>query len=139
MLNTPGGVELPLPPLLMLERPMRMPLRYTYIVCCGRLTSATTGPRRESPGFHQYSPGLSEPVGLPVGTPLVWNDGCSIAKEVATSAAKMAMTNWNFIGCWRESTYRSDGVVGENNVKHVSTPRRQAGRQVKALAASSTN
>jgi hypothetical protein len=59
---------------------------------------------------------LSGPVGLPVGTPLVWNDGCSIAKEVATSAAKMAMTDWNFIGCWRESTYGSDGVVGENNV-----------------------
>jgi hypothetical protein len=47
---------------------------------------------------------------------LVWNDGCSIAKEVATSAAKMATTDWNFIGCWRESMYRSDGVFGENNV-----------------------
>ena len=41
---------------------------------------------------------MSGPVGLPVGAPLVWNDGCSIAKEVATSAAKMAMTGWNFIG-----------------------------------------
>src|SRR5262245_20330668 len=98
MLNTPGGVELPLLPLLMLERPMRMPLRYTCIVCCGRLTSTTTGPRGESRGFHQYSPGLSGPVGLPVGVPLVWNDGCSIAKEVATSAAKIAMTGLNFIG-----------------------------------------
>jgi len=75
MLNTPGGVELPFLPLLTLERPIRMPLRYTYIVCCGRLTSATTGPRGESPGFHQYSPGLSWPVGLPVGAPLVWKDG----------------------------------------------------------------
>src|SRR5215813_7143782 len=97
ILNTPGGVELPLLPLLMLERPMRMPLRYTYIVCCGRLTSATTGPRGESFGSHQYSPGLSVPVGLPVGVPLVWNDGCSIAKEVATSAAEMVMTAPNFI------------------------------------------
>src|SRR2546421_10633148 len=94
MLKTPGGVELPLLPLLMLERPMRMPLRYTCIVCCGRLTSTTTGPRGESCGFHQYSPGLSGPVGVPV----VWNDGCSIAKEVATSAAKMAMTGGNFMG-----------------------------------------
>ena len=98
MLNTPGGVELPLPPLLMLERPMRMPLRYTFIVCCGRLTSTTTGPRGESRDFHQYSPGLSGPVGLPVGEPLVWNDGCSIAREVATSTARMAMTGLNFIG-----------------------------------------
>src|ERR1700741_2527442 len=98
MLNTPGGVELPLLPLLTLERPMRMPLRYTYIVCCGRLTSTTTGPRGERPGFHQYSPGLSGPVGLPLGVPLVWNDGCSIAKEVTTSAAKIAMTALNFIG-----------------------------------------
>src|SRR6516225_4077295 len=93
MLNTPGGVELPFLPLLTLERPTRMPLRYTYIVCCGRLTSATTGPRGESLGSHQYSPGLSVPVGLPVGVPLVWNDGCSIAKEVA----KMVMTAPNFI------------------------------------------
>ena|ERR1700756_2525244 len=43
------------------------------------------------------------------------------------------MTNWNFIGCWRESTYRSDGVVGENNGSTFSSPRRQAGRQVKDL------
>jgi hypothetical protein len=27
----------------------------------------------------------------------VWADGCSIAKEVATSAAKMAITDPNFI------------------------------------------
>src|ERR1700739_1722943 len=100
MLNTPGGVELPFLPLLMLERPMRMPFRYACIVCCGRLTSTTTGPRGESPGFHQYSPGLSGPVALPVGTPLVWKEGGSIAKEVATSAAKTAMIDWNFIGCW---------------------------------------
>src|SRR3954470_20637363 len=98
MLNTPGGVELPLLPLLMLERPMRMPLRYTCIVCCGRLTSTTTGPRGESCGFHQYSSGLSGPVGLPVGLPWVWNDGRSIAKEVAASAAKRAMTGRNFMG-----------------------------------------
>src|SRR5215471_3981446 len=99
MSNTPGGVELPFLPLLTLERPMRMPLRYTCIVCCGMLTSTTTGPRGESSGFHQYSPGLSGPVGLPVGVPLVWNDGCSIAKEVAMSAAEIVMTDWNFIGC----------------------------------------
>src|SRR5689334_12347121 len=98
MVNTPGGVELPLLPLLTLERPMRMPLRYTCIVCCGRLTSTTTGPRGERCGFHQYSPGLSGPVGLAVGMPLVWNDGRSSAKEVAASAAKRAMTGGNFIG-----------------------------------------
>src|ERR1700741_3560460 len=100
MLNTPGGVELPFLPLLMLERPMRMSLRYRYIVCCGRLTSTTPAPRGESPGFHQSSPGLSGPAGLPVGTPLVWKEGCSIAKEVATSAARTGMIDWNFIGCW---------------------------------------
>src|SRR6516165_10732086 len=85
MLNTPGGVELPLPPLLVLERPIRIPLRYTCIVCCGILTSTTTGPRGESCGFHQYWPGLSVPVGLPVGVPFVWNDGCSIACEAVNS------------------------------------------------------
>src|ERR1700726_3072694 len=97
MLNTPGGVELPLVPLLMLDRPMRMPLRYTCIDCCGRLTSTTTGPRGESPAFHQYSPGLSAPVGVPVGVPLVWNDGWSMPTKAATIEAKMAMTAWNFI------------------------------------------
>src|SRR5208283_5513000 len=66
---------------------------------------------------------------------MVWNDGCSIAKEVATSAAKMAMTDWNFIGCWRESTYRSNGVVGEKN---VNTFQRLAVKS-RPLAASSTN
>src|ERR1700758_5590160 len=117
MLNTPGGVELPLVPLLTLERPIRMPLRYTYIVCCGRLTSTTTGPRGESPGFHQYSLGLSVPVGLPVGTPLVWNDGCSIAKELATNAAKMAMTDCNFIGWWgSQRTGLTAGVVTKDNM-----------------------
>jgi hypothetical protein len=35
---------------------------------------------------------------LPLGTPLVWNDGCSIEKEGATSAARTAMTDWNLIG-----------------------------------------
>src|SRR5262245_36566985 len=98
MLNTPGGVELPLLPLLMLERPMRMPLRYTCIVCCGRLTSTTTDPYGESRGFHQYSPGLSGSVGLPVGVPLVWTDGGPIAKEVATGAGRMAMTHPNLKG-----------------------------------------
>src|SRR5216117_574069 len=56
--NTPPGV-LPLLPLLIVDRPIRMPLRYTCIVCCGMLTSTTTGPLGESCGFHQYSPGLA--------------------------------------------------------------------------------
>ena len=52
------------------ERPMRMPFRYT-LVCTGRLTSTMTGPLGEIFGFHQYSPGLSWPLGFPVGVPLV--------------------------------------------------------------------
>src|SRR6476661_782364 len=78
MVKTPPGVSWPLEPVLTVDRPMRMPLRYTCIVCCGILTKATTGPCGESFGFHQYSPGLSGPVGFPVGVPWVWNEGLSI-------------------------------------------------------------
>lgn len=49
MPNTPAGVEWPFEPVLTVERPMRMPLRYTCMVCCGMLTSTTTGPLGESP------------------------------------------------------------------------------------------
>src|SRR6478736_4671071 len=97
MVNTPGGVERPLPPLLMLERPMRMPLRYTCIVCCGRLTRIMTGPLGEISGCHQYSPGFNGPVGFPVGLPLVWNEGRSIANEVARRPVVSAMTVPSFI------------------------------------------
>src|ERR1041385_8577097 len=97
MLNTPGGVERPLPPLLMLERPIRTPLRYTCIVCCGRLTRIMTGPLGESSGSHQYSPGFRGPVGFPVGLPLVWNEGRSIANEVARREAEKAMMKRSFI------------------------------------------
>src|SRR6059058_2981278 len=66
-------------PVLTLARPMRMPLRYTCMVCSGTLTSTTSGPLGESCGFHQYSPGLSGPVGLPVGVPAVCAEGFSTA------------------------------------------------------------
>ncbi len=62
-------VEWPLEPVLTVERPMRMPLRYTCMICSGTLTSTMSGPFGESCGFHQASPGLSGPVGLPVGVP----------------------------------------------------------------------
>lgn len=42
----------------------------------------------ESSGRHEYSPGLSGPVDLPVGIPLVWNDGLSIAGDAATKVRK---------------------------------------------------
>jgi hypothetical protein len=45
-----------------------------------------SGPCGEISGCHQYSPGLSGPVGFPVGVPFVWNDGLSI---VACDAVKM--------------------------------------------------
>src|SRR2546428_9574616 len=70
MVKPPPGV-LPFLPLLTVDRPIRIPLRYTCIVCCGMFTRTTTGPLGESCGFHQYSPGLSAGVGLPVGVPLV--------------------------------------------------------------------
>src|SRR4029077_4147051 len=70
MLKTPPGVALPLVPVLTDERPMRIPLRYTCMVCSGTLTSTISGPLGESCGFHQYSPGFNGPVGLPVGVPL---------------------------------------------------------------------
>lgn len=55
------------------------------------LTSATTGPTGERSGLHQYSPGLSGPVGFPVGVPCVWPAGFCIAAvgETSTAAAKM--------------------------------------------------
>src|SRR5207244_12683736 len=81
ILNTPPGV-LPALPLLMVDRPIRMPLRYTCIVCCGMLTSKTTGTLGESCGFHQYSLGLSEAVGLLIGVRFVWNDGHSMPSHV---------------------------------------------------------
>src|SRR5262252_6916198 len=79
MLNTPPGVAWPLEPVLTVERPIRIPLRYTCIICSGMLTRIMSGPSGEISGCHQYSPGLSVPVGFPVGVPLVWNDGLSIA------------------------------------------------------------
>ncbi len=69
----------PAEPVLTVVRPMMMPLRYTCIVCWGMLTNASTGPLGEISGLHQYSPGLSTPVGFPVGEPWVWADGFSIA------------------------------------------------------------
>ena len=50
MLKTPPGVEFPFVPVLTVERPMRMPLRYTCIVCSGTLTSTMSGPFGESCG-----------------------------------------------------------------------------------------
>src|SRR4029077_723624 len=72
-------------------------MRYTCMVCCGILTSTTTGPVGDSCGFHQYSPGLSVPVGLPVGVPLVWNDGFSIACEAVSSPTEIARIVRSFI------------------------------------------
>ena len=71
MLKTPPGVEWPFEPVLMVERPMRMPFRYTCMVCSGTLTRTMSGPLGESSGCHQYWPGLSWPLGFPVGVPLV--------------------------------------------------------------------
>src|SRR5207249_544286 len=97
MLNTPPGVERPFEPVLTVERPIRTPLRYTCIVCCGMLTSPTTGPLGESCGFHQYSPALSVPVGLPVGVPLVCAEGFSTACAAVSRAIETARTEKNFM------------------------------------------
>src|SRR5947207_12627036 len=97
MLKTPPGVAWPCDPVLTVERPMRMPLRYTWMVCCGMLINTMSGPLGESWGFHQYSPGLSGPVGLPVGVPLVWKDGFSIACAVVNKATTTTRTFRNFI------------------------------------------
>src|SRR4030095_743467 len=86
MLNTPPGVEWPFEPVLTVERPIRIPLRYTCMLCCGMLTSTTTGPLGDSCGFHQYSPGLSVPVGLPMGVPLVCAEGFSTASAAGSGA-----------------------------------------------------
>src|SRR3954462_8193394 len=87
MLKTPPGVSWPFDPVLTVERPMRMPLRYTCIVCCGTLTSTIKGPLGDSSGFHQYSPGFSRPLDLPVGMPLVCAAGLSIAWDAAVRSA----------------------------------------------------
>src|ERR1043166_5151364 len=90
MLKTPPGVAWPVEPVLTDERPMRMPLRYTCMVCSGMLTSTMSGPLGARCGFHQYSPGVSRPVGLPVGVPLVWKEGFSIACELVSRLMEMA-------------------------------------------------
>src|SRR5882724_2134950 len=97
MLKTPPGVACPFEPVLTLERPMRMPLRYTCMVCSGMLASTTSGPLGESCGFHQYSPGLSGPVGLPVGVPLVCAEGFSTAWATVSRAIETARTEKNFM------------------------------------------
>src|SRR5207248_4982685 len=90
------GVAWPFEPVLTLARPMRMPLRYTCMVCSGTLTSTTSGPLGESCSFHQYSPGLSGPVGLPVGVPWVCAEGFSTACAAVSRAIEMARTEKNF-------------------------------------------
>src|SRR5262245_49216323 len=71
IVKTPPGVAWPVEPVLTEDRPIRMPLRYTCRTCSGTLTRMISGPLGEICGFHQYSPGLSAPVGFPVGKPLV--------------------------------------------------------------------
>ena len=100
ILKTPPGVECPFEPVLTVERPMRMPLRYTCMVCSGTLISTMSGPRGESSGCHQYSPGLSGPVALPVGEPLVWAAGFSTACVEVRTAKDRARTVRSFIGCF---------------------------------------
>ena len=56
MLKTPPGVEWPFEPVLTVERPMRMPLRYTCMVCSGTLTSTMSGPLGESCGSTNTRP-----------------------------------------------------------------------------------
>jgi hypothetical protein len=51
MVNIPVGVAWLFVPVLTVETPpMRTPLRYTYILCSGRLTMITTGPAGEISG-----------------------------------------------------------------------------------------
>src|SRR5437762_9149328 len=97
MLKTPPGVEWLFEPVLTVERPIRTPLRYTCIVCSGMLTRSMSGPWGEISGCHQYSPGLSGPVGFPVGVPFVWNDGFSIACEAVRSPIEIARVVRNFM------------------------------------------
>src|SRR6266513_2601941 len=97
MLKTPPGVAWPFEPVLTLARPMRMPLRYTCMACSGTLTSTTSGPLGESCGFHQYSPGLSGPVGLPVGVAVVCAEGCSTACAEVWKATETTRIEYNFM------------------------------------------
>src|SRR5580765_1809119 len=99
MLKTPPGVAWPVEPVLTVERPMRIPLRYTCITCSGTLTNTMSGPLGESCGFHQYSPGFSGPVGLPVGVPLVCADGFSTACAVEMRTARRGRRPRNFMWC----------------------------------------
>src|SRR5436190_17928905 len=97
MVKTPPGVSCPFEPVLTVDRPIRMPLRYTCIVCSGTLTKTIRGPLGEISGLHQYSPGLSAPDGLPVGVPFVWAAGFSIACTEASSATVKKGTRINFM------------------------------------------
>jgi hypothetical protein len=55
------------------------------------------GPAGEISGCHQYSPGLSVPVGLPVGAPFVWKDGLSIAADAVKMEMERARTVKDFM------------------------------------------
>src|ERR1700754_238697 len=108
MLTPPPGVAWPVEPVLTVERPMRIPLRYTFITCSGMLTSTMSGPLGESCGLHQYSPGFSGPVGLPVGVPLVCADGFSTPCTVEIRTAKRARRRRSFMWWVREKANAAD-------------------------------
>src|SRR5436190_13996205 len=106
---------------------MRTPLRYTCMVCSGTLTSTTSGPLGESCGFHQYSPGLSGPVGLPVGVPRVCAEGFSTACAVvsrATERARMVRIFMSWVE-WREAELQhkpAHGEIGPSSHAAPATP-----------------
>ena len=67
------------------------------VLRAGYWSDGMSGPLGESCGFHQYSPGLSGPDGLPVGVPWVWKDGRSIACAEASMATETARLAMNFM------------------------------------------
>src|SRR6185503_13009078 len=65
--KTPVGVAWPGLPVLTVEIPMRMPLRYTYASWSVKLTTTTIGPEGTRLPCQRNSPGASEAGSVPGG------------------------------------------------------------------------
>src|SRR5438128_7589681 len=92
--KTPVGVRCPFAPVLTVERPIRTPLRYTYITWSGRLTMTTTGTAGETWRCQIYSPGFRSGLNGETTRPLVKASrsvGCKRREHEENGSANVRM------------------------------------------------